>query len=153
LLKWVGSAARVASTSRGGTAAPVGSLSRAGMPARARPVLFGVAVVLAYAPFISLTGDYYEAGSIALSRVAYLVDSSVPLARWRSDDLPKLVSSLHRSGGGTAGDWIGITGSFIAGVALAWLTYRIGGLVYSVIHRSVVAPPTTSGSSSGHGNS
>jgi len=37
-----------------------------------RPVRFGTAVVLALAPFYSLTGDYYEMGSILVTRAATL---------------------------------------------------------------------------------
>ena len=142
LLKWVGSGAAPQSAARAG--AP-------GVSSPALPVLLGVAVILAYAPMISLTGDYYEAGSIVVSRVAHLVDSSIPTASWRSDDLPKLVSSLHASGA-MVGDWIGIGASFLAGVTLAWLTYRIGGLVYSVVRRSCATTPKISASRSGHDN-
>ena len=143
LLKWVGRGAAPRSPARAAFPGP---------SSQALPVLLGIAVILAYAPMISLTGDYYEAGSIVVSRVAHLVDSSIALARWRSDDLPKLVSSLHASGA-TVGDWIGVGGSFLMGVTLAWLTYRIGGLVYSIVRRFSATTPTISDSPSRHDNS
>ena len=124
----------------------------AGVSMRARPVLLGVAIVLAYAPIISLTGDYYEAGSIVVTRAAQSVDSTVPLARWRSDDLPKLVSSLHSSGA-TIGDWIGVAISSLTGLLFAWLTYRVGGLLFSVARRFLGTGPTISDSPSRHDNS
>ena len=143
LLKRVGGSERV-----GGGGDPAAD----GVASRAIPILFGIAVILAYAPFISLTGDYYEAGSIIVSRIAHLVDPTIPLIRWRSDDLPKLISSLQASGA-TVGDWMGVGGSFVAGVVLAWLTYRSGGLIYPLVRRSSAPPSTISDSSSRHGNS
>ena len=111
--------------------------------ARAPAVLIGIAVILAYAPIVSLTGDFYEAGSIVVSRVAHFVDATIPLARWRSDDLPKLVTSL-RASGASVGDWIGVIVSFIAGLVLAWLTYRVGGLIHSTARRFIRTTPTIS---------
>ena len=153
LLKWVGrDVGAAAGNSDAGAAADNSAAPGERASARAQAVLLGIAVILAYAPIVSLTGDYYEAGSIVVTRVAHLVDSSIPLARWRSDDVPKLVSSLHASGA-TIGDWIGVAASFIAGLLLAWLTYRAGGLIYSAVTRFVHTTPTISSSSSRHDNS
>ena len=151
LLKWVGNGAR----GHGGDDSGDGTGTRDRtdcVSTPALPILLGIAVILAYAPIISLNGDYYEAGSISMSRAAHLVDASIPLARWRSDDLPKLVSSLHASGA-TVGDWLGIAGSFIAGIVLAWLTYRLGGIVYSLLRWFCAAMAAISDSSSRHSNS
>ncbi|MFI5365900.1 MAG: hypothetical protein ACHQ4J_09760, partial [Candidatus Binatia bacterium] len=58
-----------------------------------RPVRFGAAVVLALAPFYSLTGDYFEMGSILVTRAATLAHGGGPLrfASLRSDDVMRLV--------------------------------------------------------------
>ena len=71
-------------------------------PGIGQALLFGAALPVALAPFISLAGDYYEMGSIVVSRlVAALVPGFAP-ERWRSDDLALL------------------------GIALAFLTYAAG---------------------------
>ena len=97
-----------------------------------RPWLLGGAAVLAYAPVVSLIGDYYEAGSIIVSRVAHAVDPAIPLERWRSDDLPKLVGQLHERGAGAV-DWIGVASGAALAIVLALLTYRAGTFVARMI--------------------
>jgi hypothetical protein len=99
----------------------------AGMPA----LLLGVALVPAFAPAISLAGDYYEAGSIVVSRIAHSCDPSIDPARWRSDDVVKLVRSLSAAGAGAV-DWIGVACAFAAGMLLALVTYRLGSLLHRV---------------------
>ncbi len=98
---------------------------------RDRPLLgavkLGLALPAALAPFSSLPGDYYEMGSIVISRVVTLWRPSLPLARWRSDDLLELVRARFFAGGaGTAEDAVGIAASFGLGVALSFLTYWSG---------------------------
>jgi len=86
----------------------------------------GVALPIAYAPFIALTGDYYEMGSIVISRLAAWV-ASVPLQRWRSDDALKLASQLFGAGG--AGGWrdaVGMLAALLAGVVGSFVTYGLG---------------------------
>lgn len=90
-----------------------------------RPWLLGAAVPVAYAPFVSLVGDYYEAGSILASRAARWFDPTLSLKRWRSDDVFKLVRELADAGA-TSLDWLGVGASAMAGVMLALLTYQIG---------------------------
>ncbi|MDA8434332.1 MAG: hypothetical protein M0Z60_15415 [Nitrospiraceae bacterium] len=89
-----------------------------------RSVRFGLAMPLAYAPFISLPGDYYEMGSIVVSRSASLL---VPVGpdRWRSDDLFKLAKSLAASGAGPL-DVSVVAVSFLAGIAMTYATYGLG---------------------------
>src|SRR5262249_15607941 len=62
-------------------------LERSGL---ARWVLLGIAIPIAFAPFISLFGDYYEMGSIVVTRVVRFWSPTFELTRWRSDDLFKL---------------------------------------------------------------
>ena len=92
-----------------------------------RALCFGAALPVAYAPFISLPGDYYEMGSILVSRLAAVCFPAFDPARWRSDDLFKLSSQLFGSaGGGTAADAAGLCLSFVVGAGLALATYGAG---------------------------
>jgi hypothetical protein len=97
---------------------------------------FGASLPLAFAPFLSLTGDYYEMGSIVVSRVAAWLTPGVPVTRWRGDDLFKLAGQLFGNGGtGSVGDVAGMAASFALGVVLAFLTYAVGGAWAGVIER------------------
>lgn len=90
------------------------------------PVTFGLALPLAYAPLMSLTGDYYEVGSIIASRLASPWRPEA-LARWRSDDLPKLLETLGQATEPMqAADGLGITTGFLLGLLAAWATYGAG---------------------------
>ncbi|MBK8740004.1 MAG: hypothetical protein IPM02_10865 [Betaproteobacteria bacterium] len=90
-----------------------------------RPWLLGASLPVAYAPFVSLPGDYYEAGAILVSRAAQWADPAHPLARWRGDDVFKLAREL--SGAGATGpDWLGMGASLAVGILLAFLTYHLG---------------------------
>lgn len=88
-------------------------------------VKLGIAMPIAYAPFISITGDYYEMGSILVSRVARWVIADFEVERWRSDDLFRLAA--ERIGGdGTPLDALGLSAAFAVGVVLIFLTYAAG---------------------------
>lgn len=90
-------------------------------------IALGAAIPVAYAPFISIPGDYYEMGSILVSRLVALWSPSLPLARWRSDDLFKLVGELFFSdAGASVGDAAGVLASSLVGIVLAFVTYWIG---------------------------
>jgi hypothetical protein len=92
-----------------------------------RPVhglVTGFSIPLAFAPLISLPGDYYEMGSIPVSRLAAALGSPDATERWRSDDLPLLVQ--QRLTDGTILDALGLTGSLLVGLILAGLTYALG---------------------------
>jgi hypothetical protein len=88
-------------------------------------IQFGVALPIAFAPFISLIGDYYEMGSILVSRVGVAIKPSLPLGRWRSDDVLRLVDLLW-SQGIRVEDVIGIGSSAVLGTLLAFGTYWLG---------------------------
>ena len=101
--------------------------ARPGHAPMAQALLFGIALPIAFAPFISLTGDYYEMGSILVSRAAALLVPGVDPARWRSDDLFKLAGDLFGTGGsGTPADGFALAVSFAVGTVLAVLTYALG---------------------------
>jgi hypothetical protein len=90
-------------------------------------IQFGAALPVAFAPFISLIGDYYEMGSILVSRVAVNLNQSLPLERWRSDDIFRLAHDLSSSAGGmTIGDVMGTGASLMLGTLLAFGTYLLG---------------------------
>lgn len=87
----------------------------------------GVSAPVAFAPFISITGDFYEMGSICVSRLAVLVVPGLPLERWRSDDLIKLAGELFSGPGGSGMlDATGLSLSFLLGTVLAFATYALG---------------------------
>ena len=121
-------------------------LLRAARPMRndaLRPYVFGASLPVAFAPFISIFGDYYEAGSIVVSRLAHAIDASLPLARWRGDDVFKLIDSLRDAHAGAL-DWVGLALSFALGFVLALLTYHGGALFARFSSRQSVstAEPT-----------
>ncbi len=93
----------------------------------------GIALPMAYAPFISLTGDYYEMGSILVSRG---VRTNIPDApeRWRSDDLFLLVNELFfQNSFGDMSDAVVIMVSLLTGILLALITYWLGAGVSNLI--------------------
>jgi len=100
-----------------------------------RCLLLGVALPIAYAPFVSLTGDYYEMGSIVVSRAIASHDPTFPLARWRSDDIFKLGGELATQPDATVADAMGVTASFLVGLVLALATYWLGVMVADLIVR------------------
>ncbi|MBX3027770.1 hypothetical protein KF840_22980 [bacterium] len=88
-------------------------------------LLFGAALPVALAPFISLAGDYYEIGSIIVSRLVATVRPGFDPARWRGDDLALLVERLGTLDPGRL-DMAGVAASTLLGTALAFLTYAAG---------------------------
>jgi hypothetical protein len=95
-----------------------------------RSVLLGAAVPVAFAPFVSLPGDYYEMGSILVTRAVAALQPGFAVERWRSDDLVALVGSL--APGASAADAAGVLASLIVAVVLAYATYWAGVLVADV---------------------
>jgi hypothetical protein len=98
-----------------------------------RAVMLGAAVPVAFAPFVSLPGDYYEIGSILVSRLAAALVPGLPVDRWRSDDVVKLVTTLTPQL--SLADVIGVTASFLLGTILAFATYWAGVGVSRLFHR------------------
>ncbi len=112
-------------------------------PGAVRPLLacaaFGAALPVAYAPFVSIAGDYYEMGSIIVSRCVAPWLRSFPLDRWRSDDLYKLCEQLFFAGDPVRfGDIAGVLASLLVGIVLIFLTYWIGTLWARLIRSSCV---------------
>ena len=87
----------------------------------------GLAIPVAYAPFASLTGDYYETGSIIVTRMAGWWSPGLPLERWRSDDLFLLTERLFFSGQVfRTMDVVIVTTAALLGLVGAFLTYGLG---------------------------
>jgi hypothetical protein len=109
---------------------------------RRSTLLAGPALVLALAPFLSLTGDYYEMGSIVVTRAVAPFDQSpetweIPggAMKLRSDDLPSLIGRIARDPGRFTAEIPGrglgavaiVAISFGLGVGLALMTYEASG--------------------------
>ena len=117
--------------------------ARPGWSSSAQAALFGAALPIAFAPFVSLTGDYYEMGSILVSGVAAWIRPGFAAARWRSDDLFKLAGELFGSAGaGDAGDALGLLLSFVLGGLLAILTYALGSAWARLLQRAAARAST-----------
>ncbi len=100
-------------------------------------IAFGAAVPPAYAPFLSVAGDYYEMGSIIVSMSAAAVVPSVRPERWRSDDLFRLADSLFLSGSGWGWqDLAAVAASVVLGVVLIFATYGAGVAWDALMQRS-----------------
>ena len=105
---------------------------------RARPLLVGAAAVLALAPFYNVVGDYYEMGSILVTRAASLGSGGAapPHAGLRSDDLIQLVSRLGSEPQTLdlpEDSWIGVAWLLVGlgaalSVLLAFLSYGAGSV-------------------------
>jgi uncharacterized protein (DUF2062 family) len=105
-------------------------LLRSAARERERPLAawlkMGAAIPIAFAPFISLTGDYYEMGSILVSRAVSLAVPGFALERWRSDDLLKLAGELLAAQDASLFDAAGVGLALLAGAVLALVTYGVG---------------------------
>lgn len=119
---------------------------------RRRPILFGSAIVVGFAPFYNVIGDYYEMGSIIVTRAVTVFSGggdTVAFASMRSDDIFLLLSKLFTESGELgiqgAAEWLGsafiFVVSFTMAVLLAFATYAAG----RAFSRLVVAQgrPTT----------
>jgi hypothetical protein len=101
--------------------------SAAGSRPLAAAVKLGIALPIAFAPFISFSGDYYEMGSIVVSRIVELFSVAADSMKWRSDDVFKLGKDLFFSGKPySAADVLGVVSAFILGLVLIYATYLLG---------------------------
>jgi len=117
--------------------------SRQDRPARARMGL-GLAIPIAYAPFVSIPGDYYETGSILITRAAAWWWPGLDLQRWRSDDLVLLIERLFLSGEAYTGlDLLLVTAAALSGVLAAFGTYYLGCLLAGALLRPQTPPECT----------
>jgi hypothetical protein len=89
-------------------------------------LLLGVSTPHAFAPFVNVVGDYYEMGSIIVSRVGVWFDPTLSLESLRSDDLIKTAKALFASGPVRGGDLAVLVLGAVLGVFLAFGTYWAG---------------------------
>ena len=102
------------------------------MPGPWRSLAVGAVLPLVAAPLISLTGDYYESGSIVVS--ALFADAAGrPLEAWRSDDVFRLIGEWP--GAMTGADIGAIGAGILLSVAFALLTLWLGAVLAAGIDR------------------
>ena len=100
----------------------------------AAAVKLGIGLPIAFAPFISFSGDYYEMGSIIVSAIFNAATSSTAYLIWRSDDVFKLAGEIFFAGNTYSGiDIIGVILSFVLGIILIYITYMLGVLWSNLI--------------------
>jgi len=104
-------------------------LARRGKDALGHRLMLGASIPMAFAPFSNLFGDYYELGSIPVSRLVSALSSGVDPTRWRSDDLIKLGQRLSAEGPWHATDLLVLASAFVLGCFCAFGTYRLGCLI------------------------
>ncbi len=103
---------------------------------RKRPVLFAVAVVLGLAPFYNLQGDYFEMGSVCVTRIVTEVSgaSEIVFPNLRSDDVFRTIEQFFtkpgdlgiRSVRGFIGAMVISIVSLVFSLFFAFLTYWLG---------------------------
>ena len=99
-----------------------------------KSIVFGFSIPFAYAPFISITGDYYEMGSIIVSGYAAKLLPGAAPERWRSDDVFNLIERLFFSGAENhVRDILVVAMSFLLGIILIYATYWAGTLCSAFI--------------------
>lgn len=111
---------------------------------RSQPVLLGAAAVLALAPFYNAAGDFYEMGSILVTRAAALGSGTPLFASLRSDDLFALLGqlagdpgALGLSGAGeVAGAALLVAVATLVSLLLALLTYAAGRVLADALARA-----------------
>jgi hypothetical protein len=101
-------------------------LVRRGRPGLGSSLLFGACLPAAYASFANITGDFYEMGSIPVSRAAVALGAGSDPARWRSDDMMRLAGRLAEDGAPRLLDLVVMAVAFSVGAALAFATYQLG---------------------------
>ncbi|MBZ0111897.1 MAG: hypothetical protein K8J08_05520 [Thermoanaerobaculia bacterium] len=95
-----------------------------------RPMLWGAMLPVALAPFVSLTGDAYEIGSILVTRLPGWSSEAVR-SIVRGDDL-FLVASKVPAG---VGLMIPVVGAAIVGALWAWLWYGLADRIAGRLER------------------
>ncbi len=117
------------------------TLARPGVPSIGRLMAAGALFVLVAAPLISLTGDYYESGSIIASQLL-AEPTGRALQDWRSDDLFRLIGTWPRPF--EAADGLGIGLSLLLSMMLAlitlWMGSRLGRALGSMARTNATQP-------------
>ena len=100
-----------------------------------RAFLFGLALPLALAPFISLTGDAYEIGSILTTSSGPWSDAASS-ALLRGDDVFKKFAELRAAG--SSAPWGGFGLAIALGFAWAEGTFALGALIARKLGRRAI---------------
>jgi len=103
-----------------------------------RAFAFGASLPWALAPFLSITGDAYEIGSLLATRLSPWADEATR-ALLRGDDLLRKVATLHAQG--EAAPWGGLVLATLVGLLWAFATYALGGSVARLMGRGPAARP------------
>jgi len=111
----------------------VWALRRAGESGKA--FLFGFWLPFALAPFLSVTGDAYEIGSIVVTQLPPW--SGAGAEALRSDDVVRLVSELAKR---DAAPWGGLVAGAVLGVMWAFATYAAGAGIARALRRRASPP-------------
>ena len=100
---------------------------------------FGASLPWGLAPVLSLSGDYYEAGSILASRAGVIVADvdELGVATWRSDDLFRLVADLSGRGAQDGVNSAGIAAGLVLGIVLAVATLWLGTAAFQAMAKPV----------------
>src|SRR6185503_3402963 len=98
-----------------------------------RPALFGAAVPLALAPFVSLGGDAYEIGSILVTRLPPWSNAAALL---RGDDVGLVAARVADA---AVPPWGGFATALLVAVAWAWATYWLGAAVARALAEPAIA--------------
>lgn len=88
-------------------------------------VLFGLGIILAFVPFMSIPGDYYEAVSLATTQVAEAINPGLQEGVLVSDDVFRSIKQLREAGNL---DWtVGMLVFFglVLAAYLAFLTFAL----------------------------
>ncbi len=107
-------------------------------------VVFGVGLVVGLAPLTNLPGDFYEMGSVVVTRVGMLsggLDEPTAVAM-RSDDVFRLLGELAEGEGALGGVGVVTVGtvmvlSAVLAVVFAWGTYWLGAGVSRILSGKV----------------
>lgn len=119
---------------------PLMRLSARGQGTPARAALFGISAPLAFAPFISLIGDYYEIGSIIISRLYAWFFASKSVYSIRGDDIFLVIKEVAQGAGGLgAKGQVLIAFAAVLGTGLAFATYWAGAAFGDLIKKKKIS--------------
>jgi hypothetical protein len=104
--------------------------------ARGLPLVFGLVLPLALAPFLSLGGDAYEIGSILVTRLSPWSDAAAR-GLLRGDDLAAKIAWLPAT---AAAPWGGLALAAALGLAWAIAVYALAGAVATALGEPPVPP-------------
>lgn len=106
-------------------------LDAEGTPGPGRMLAAGALLPVTLAPLLSIPGDYYETGSILVSR-ALAPALGVDIERWRHDDVFRLIGERSESWRPVA-DTLGIGGALVTGIILAVATVWIASKLATIL--------------------